>query len=161
MTATGSTLKRKPPGQPRSVRTPENVQTVRASIEQSPRRSVRKHAAALGISDRSVRRMLHQELRMHPYKMMLAQELSKRDWETRRALCQEVQQHVPPAAVVLFSDGVHFHLCGTINKQNFRYWAVENPRELHKRLLHSPRVTVWCVIAELACGVHTFLRRKV
>jgi len=84
MRATGSTLKRKPPGQPQSVRTPENVQTVRASIEQSPRHSARKHAAALGISDRSVRRMLHQELRMHPYKMMLAQELSERDWKTRR-----------------------------------------------------------------------------
>jgi len=49
---------------------------VRASIEQSPRRSARKHAAALGIFDQSVRRMLHQELGMHPYKMMLAQELS-------------------------------------------------------------------------------------
>ena len=78
MRATGSTLKQKPPGGPWSVRTPENVQTVRSSIEQSPRRSARKHAAALGISDQSVRRMLHQELRMHPYKMMLAQELSKR-----------------------------------------------------------------------------------
>jgi len=84
MRATGSTLKRKPPGRPRSVRTPENVQTVRASIEQSPRRSSRKHAAALRISDRSVRRMLHQELGMHPYKMILAQELSERDWKTRR-----------------------------------------------------------------------------
>ena len=67
---------------------PENVQTVRSSIEQSPKRS----AAALGISDRSVRRMLHRELGMHPYKMMLAQELSERDWETRRTLCREVQQ---------------------------------------------------------------------
>ena len=84
MRATGSTLKQKPPGQPQSIRLPENVQTVRASIKQSPRRSARKHAAALGISDRSVRRMLHQELGMHPYKLMLAQELSERDWETRR-----------------------------------------------------------------------------
>jgi hypothetical protein len=41
MRATGSTLKRKPAGRPRSVRTPENVQTVRASIKQSPRRSAR------------------------------------------------------------------------------------------------------------------------
>jgi len=76
MRATGSTLKRKPPGRPWSIRMPENIQTVMASIEQSPRRSARKHAAALGISDRSVRRMLHQELGMHLYKMMLAQELS-------------------------------------------------------------------------------------
>ena len=64
---------------------PENVQRVRASIEHSPRRSARKHAAAaLGISDRTVRRILHADLRMHPYKMMVAQELSVTDWETRR-----------------------------------------------------------------------------
>ena len=117
MRATGSALKRKPPGRPRSVRMPENVQMVRASIEQSPRHSARKHATALGISDRSVRRMLHQELGMHPYKMMLAQELSERDWETHRTLCQEVQQHIPRAAVVLFSDEAHFYLCGTVKKQ--------------------------------------------
>jgi len=96
---------------------PENVQMVKASIEQSPRRSARKHAAALGISDRSVRRMLHQEHGMHPYKLMLTQELSERAWETRRTLCQEVQKHVPRAALMLFSDEAHFHLCGTINKQ--------------------------------------------
>jgi len=84
VTASGSALPRKPSGRPRNVRTPENVQRVRASIEQSPRRSVRNHAAAFGISDRTVRRILHADRRMHPYKMMVAQELSVTDWETRR-----------------------------------------------------------------------------
>ena len=42
--ATGSALKRKPPGRPRSVRTPENVQAVRQSVLKS--RSARKHASA-------------------------------------------------------------------------------------------------------------------
>ena len=94
---------------------------------------------------------------MHPYKMMLAQELSERDWETRQTLCQEVQQHVPRAAVVLFSDEAHFHLCGTVNKQNFRYWAVDNHRELHERPLHSPHVTDWCAIAEFGVwGLYFF-----
>jgi hypothetical protein len=37
---------------------------VRASIEQSPRRSARKHADTLGLSDQSVRRILHRDLRM-------------------------------------------------------------------------------------------------
>ena len=45
---------------PRRVRSPENIEAVRASILQSPRRSARKHAAALGISDRSVRRIFHE-----------------------------------------------------------------------------------------------------
>jgi hypothetical protein len=76
--ATGSTLKRKSPGRPRTVRTPENVEAVRASIQQSPKRSAGKHAMALGISRRSLRRILH------AYKIMLAQELSERDHANHR-----------------------------------------------------------------------------
>jgi len=30
-----------------------------------------------------------------------------------------------------------------------RYWAADNPRELHQRPLHSPRVTVWCAISSV------------
>ena len=83
---------------------------------------------------------------MHQYKMMLLKELCKRDIETRRALCLEIQQHVPHAAAVLLSDEAHFHRCGTVNKQNFR---LENsPHELHERPLHCPQVTVWCAVAK-------------
>ena len=79
---------------------------------------------------------------MHSHKMMLAKELSERDTETHRALCLEIQQHVLHAAVVLFSDEAHFRLCGTVNKQNFSYWAENNPHKLHECPLHCPRVTV-------------------
>jgi len=48
------------------------VEAVRASIQQSPKRSARKHAMALGISSRSLRAILHADLKLHPYKMMLA-----------------------------------------------------------------------------------------
>jgi len=83
--ATGSTLKRKSPGRPWTVRTPENVKGVRASIQQLPKHSARKHAMTLGISGRSLRRILHADLNLHPYKM-LAQELSERDHANRRAI---------------------------------------------------------------------------
>lgn len=146
--AGGSALKQKIPGRPLSARTPENIAAVRASVEQSPRRSARKHAAALRFSDRSLRRILHKELKMHPYKIMLTQELQEKDFESRKKLCLEIQQRVPQAAVILFSDEAHFHLYGSVNKQNFRYWAENNPRELHERPLHCPRVTVWCGISE-------------
>jgi hypothetical protein len=36
-----------------------------------------------------------------------------------------------------------------VNKQNFRYWAAENPRELHARALHSPKVTAWCTLSSI------------
>jgi hypothetical protein len=72
--ATGSALKKKSPGRPRTVTTPEVVARVRASIQQSPKRSALTHAAALGLCDRSVRRILHRDLHMHPYKMKITQE---------------------------------------------------------------------------------------
>jgi len=72
-------------------------------------------------------------------------------------LCQEVQQHVPRAAVVLFGDEAHFYLYGTVNRQNFRYWVVDNAHDLHERPLHSLRVTVWCAIAKFGMwGLYFF-----
>jgi hypothetical protein len=45
-------------------------------------------------------------------------------------------------AVSLMSDEAHFHLNGSVNKQNCRYWAANNPHEMHQKPLHSPKVTV-------------------
>ena len=72
---TGSVSKKRR-GRPRTSRTPENIEAVRQSILQSPSRSARKHASALGISNRSVHRILHQDLHFHPYKMAVVQELT-------------------------------------------------------------------------------------
>ena len=44
---TGSALKKKPTGRPRSAPTPQNIEAVRVSVLRSPRRSVRKLAAAV------------------------------------------------------------------------------------------------------------------
>ena len=90
----GSALKRRSTGRPRTSTTSENAMEVKASVQQSPQRSARKHAAALRISATSVRRILHKELQMHPYKIMLAQELNENGFETRRALFWEIQQNV-------------------------------------------------------------------
>ena len=42
------------------------------------------------------------------------------------------------------ADESHFHLNGFVNKQNFGYRGVENPRILNEKELHPQRVTVWC-----------------
>jgi len=57
-----SALKRKPRGRISTVRTPENVDKLRMAIVKSPRLSVRRHFAALGLSDRSARIILHKNL---------------------------------------------------------------------------------------------------
>ena len=75
-------------GVPRPIRSRENNEAVRASMLRSPRRSARKHASALGLSDRSLRRILHEDLHFHPYKMAIVQELYERDFNSRRNACE-------------------------------------------------------------------------
>ncbi|KAK9680262.1 hypothetical protein QE152_g39225 [Popillia japonica] len=50
--STGSVMKTKPPGFPRSVRTTENVDRVRTAVLASPKRSARRQAVALGDDQR-------------------------------------------------------------------------------------------------------------
>ena len=73
-----SALKRKPRGRIPTVRTPENVDKVRMATMKSSRLSVRRHSAAISLSNRSLRRILHKDLNFHPYKIAIVQELNDR-----------------------------------------------------------------------------------
>ena len=59
------------------------MNAVRRSLQQLPKRSCRKHARGIPISDRSVWQILHQNLRFHPYNMDVVQQLYERDNENR------------------------------------------------------------------------------
>lgn len=146
----GSVMKMKPPGPARSARTPENVERVLHAIQRSPRRSARRHAAELGLTKSTVKRILHKDLGFHPYKLLMVQELNARDYEQRLTFAQTMHAMFTEneGLTVIMSDEAHFYLNGIVNKQNYRYWASENPRGLQQRPLHSPKVTVWCGIAK-------------
>ena len=92
---------------PRPIRSHEIIEAVRASMLRSPRRSARKHASALGLSDRSARRILHEDFHFYPYKMAIAQELYKRDFNSRRNACEVLLEVVPEDAIIVFSDEAH------------------------------------------------------
>lgn len=104
--------------------TPENV-AARASIQQSPKCSACH-------STRDIKSEFEEDLKLHPYKIMLAQELTERDHAKRRALSVKILEQVPAAAVFLSTNYAHLHINGDINKQNFHYWAEHNPHELHE-----------------------------
>ena len=145
--STGSALKRKPPSRTRTVRTPANVERVRQAVLRSPRRPARRQAAALQMSDRTVRRILHNDLHFHPYKIAMVQQVLPRDYAVRVTFCEQMIDMMEDETVILMSDEAHFHLDGFVNKQNFRYWSDENPQQLHERPLHSAKVTVWCAVS--------------
>ena len=56
-------MKKKPPGPVATARTLENVERVREAIVRSPTRSAWRHAVELGMSDSTVRRILHKMAR--------------------------------------------------------------------------------------------------
>lgn len=145
---TGSVLAIKH-GRPINVTTEENVQRVRASVLESPRRSTRQRASVLGISRRSLQRILSGKLKLHPYKLMIVQKLLPSDYLQRQQCCERIMEIMECENVVLLmTDEAHFSLDGYVNKQNCRYWAEENPRQLHQRPLHSAKVTVWCGVSK-------------
>lgn len=149
--STGSVMKKKPPGVPRSVRTAQNVDRVRQSVFASPKRSARRQALALGMSRRSFHRILHDDLKMHPYKIAIVQQLCESDFVRRKEFCGIMNAILTENAdvTIFMSDEAHFHLDGYVNVQNCRYWALENPHELHQQPLHSLKVTVWCGIGNI------------
>jgi len=67
---TGSAVEKKG-GSVKTVRTPQNIDAVRASFEESPRRSAVRHSKKVGLSESSVRRILHLDLHFHPYKILV------------------------------------------------------------------------------------------
>jgi len=155
--ASGSTLNAKPTGRRKSIRTEENVAEVAASVRRDPQQSSRKRSAELGLARTSLRRILGKDLKLHPYKLQVVQELNPNDHHLRRAFAKTMLERFENLNNILFSDEAHFHLCGYVNKQNCRYWAAENPKLKHQRPLHSLKVTVWAAMsAKGIIGPHFF-----
>lgn len=143
----GSTENIRPPGRPPSARINENIDRVRDAVAQDPRRSVRKRASVLQLHRSTVFRILTNDLKLHPFKTQLVQELKETDYPIRLTFANLMLQRFDDFNKIFFSDESHFHLHGYVNKQNCRYWSQENPREKHQTPLHSPKVTVWAAIS--------------
>jgi hypothetical protein len=88
-----------------TVRSSENIQRVRITLERSPRRSVRRHSQLLNLSDRSVRRILHHDLHFHSYKLQIVQELTAAHKALRVRCCQQmVHTHADLGSFIIMSD---------------------------------------------------------
>ena len=135
---TASAAKRISPGREPS-RTPENIEWVRQAFVRSPRRSASRNAIAL-MSDRTVRRILHENLNFNSYKMVMVQAINDQDTVNRKTVrfCWTLW-----ITTTLTTDEANFHPCGN-NSQHCRYWATENPRDIYQKPLHSEMVIVWC-----------------
>lgn len=128
----------------------DKVVDVLANVAVNPHISTRQLAEDHGVSRSSVGRILHRN-NFHPYKMSILHELKPTDFANRVEFCAWalVQAQGDPAwtSDILFSDEALFYLNGTVNKQNYRYWADVNPHWMvGSKKMNAPRVMVWCGI---------------
>ncbi|GJQ70991.1 hypothetical protein Trydic_g904 [Trypoxylus dichotomus] len=105
----------------------------------SNRQSAYKNFTTLGTSNSDLRRMIHDDLKLHSYKMLLHQELSERGLVNNRTVSAEMFEQVLADPIVPSSDEAHFHLRGGVNKHN---WLGRKPRGIQERPLQFPRLTV-------------------
>jgi hypothetical protein len=77
-------------GSVKTVRTPQNIDALRASFEQISRRSAVHHSKKLGLSESSVRRTLHLDLQFRPHKIQVVQKLEKGDAAKRLVFSQQM-----------------------------------------------------------------------
>ena len=110
---------------PKSVRTPENIFAVSERVREAPSTAIRRCSQQLNILKTSLRRILHKNLSMTPYKDQLVQVLKPIDHSIRFRLakwgCERYTEYANfDKKKISFSDEAHFDLGGYVNKQNCR-----------------------------------------
>ena len=132
-----------------TVRILANVQAVRKHLEQSSQKSTRRLSQEVGISITTVQRVIHNAVKLFPYKVQILQKQTK---EERSEFCQTISERTGnnpgDLGLILSSDEAHFHLSGLVNKQNMRFWASQQSHKHTQRPLSQEKVTVWCTIGK-------------
>ena len=118
-------------GAPITVRFPANVDRVRASVQQSQKKSLRHMSQELGISVTSLQRMLRKDLTKFPYKITTCHKLADIDKQRCIEMCNSVAERMDRFQNwidrVWFTDEAHFPLNGAIIHYNNVYRGDERP----------------------------------
>jgi hypothetical protein len=144
----GCICKKKSTGRP-SVSN-EVVEQVRESFTRSPQKSTVKCSRELGIPQPTVWKILRKRIKFKPYKLQLLQALKQNDKVERLSFCESMQVLIEDENFLqrmVFSDEATFHLCGKVNRHNVRIWGSENPHAYVEHVRDSPKVNVFCAIA--------------
>ena len=109
---TGITRDAPKAGRPRSSRSAENIAAVVQDVEGEPGTSTRRRATQLGISRRSLRRILVEDLKMFPYKVhhLKVHQLLAVDRQTRLTYAEATpnlnEEEDEFSSKIIMSDGL-------------------------------------------------------
>ena len=165
--ATASVDRKPGSGRPRSVRTPENINTVHdlvLSQENAPQthRTTRQIETETGMSRRTVGTIIHDDLQLKCLKKRRAQELTTCNTDSRLVRCKQLLRQFPEHSVsfIWFTDEKMFTVAPPINTQNDRLYVsattmkrdVDADRLLRTRPTFSRSVMVAVAVSKLGCS---------
>ena len=106
----------------------------------------------MGISSRYVRRIIHDDLKLFPYKVQILQVQTQANkterYEFGQKIIERTENDPQILDCLLFSDKTHFHLRGHVNRQNFRFWATKQPHDHSEKPLSVEKTTAWCALRQ-------------
>lgn len=149
----GSVNKRYGGGPKRTATSREMVRRVKAKIDRNPRRSGRKMAAELKISQTSMRKILKNELKVKPLKIQKAHGLTPEQMKVRVERSKSLKRLHESGLLpnIVFSDEKIFTIEQFVNKQNDRVYLKERSNEnmalrLATRNQKPEHVMVWAAV---------------
>ena len=133
-----------------SVRRLNIVHAVRERVHRNPLRKQKRMSAEMGVSTRSMSRILREDLGLGAYRRCVSHMLTPKLKEIRRTRCAALLQRFPGKKYrkILFSDEKIFTIEEKFNRQNDRvyahncYEAKENAPRVQRRH-HPTSVMVW------------------
>lgn len=139
-------------GRPRTTRTDANIERVREVFTENPNLSTRRNPVE--VSQSSISRILRLELRWHPYKIHVRQELKEQDFGRRVRFCRwflDQCQNNRFLHNLVIGDEASFSLNGKVNTQCVRLYAPKNgehPSFNFEKNSSREKVNVWAGV----CG---------
>ena len=132
-------------GRTRGAETKQNIEAVRLSIVQSPKKSCRRRSQELGLSRMSTIRILRLDLKLFTYHIQVKQKLTAQDEQDRVEICNwfndKIEENKNWINNAWFTDEAHCHLDGYVNSKTCAFWGIEPPQVVLQWPLHSSKVT--------------------
>jgi hypothetical protein len=147
------------------VLTEEKLDDIGATLEYTPRKSLKRLAQETGVSKSSTRTAT-QLLNFRSYKIRVFNALHPRDsaswvrfcsWSLQSAFEGEIHPQL-----TFFLMKRDFYLHRYINIQNSRYWSSQNPHLTHEFLLNPIKVGVWFAVKfKKDCWIYVFKEKLI
>jgi hypothetical protein len=134
----------------KTMLTDEKLEDIRARLEISPRKSLRRLSQETDVSVGSASTAVRL-IKFRPYKVRFVHELKPVDAPQRIRFCNWMLKNMHDGLVdpqlLFITDEAYFHLSGYVNSQNTRIRSVENPYTVHQTPLHDIKIGVWCAVS--------------